>query len=73
MMCNIGVIFCCIMKLNSFQALHSLAKCVAAIALTVPGEALNVPRHLVSDPRLGHTNQEQVFNMYTLGEIGRHQ
>ncbi|KAF4529720.1 hypothetical protein B566_EDAN015349 [Ephemera danica] len=55
------------------QALHSLAKCVAAIALTIPGEALNVPRQLVSDSKLGNTNQERVFNMYTLGEIGRHQ
>ncbi|XP_059481550.1 cullin-associated NEDD8-dissociated protein 1 isoform X2 [Neocloeon triangulifer] len=54
------------------QALHSLAKCVAAIALIVPGEAQNVPMQLASDTKLGGTNQERIFNMYTIGEIGRH-
>ncbi|XP_065344068.1 cullin-associated NEDD8-dissociated protein 1 isoform X2 [Cloeon dipterum] len=53
------------------QALHSLAKCVAAIALIVPGEALNVPSQLAAS-KLGSTNQERIFNMYTIGEIGRH-
>jgi hypothetical protein len=54
-----------------WKALHSLAKCVAAIALIVPGEAQNVPKQLASDVKLGSTNQERIFNMYTIGEIGR--
>lgn len=53
------------------QAYHSLAKCVAAITLQVPQEAIPVATRLLQETaRAG--DAYLVFYLLTIGEIGRH-
>lgn len=53
------------------QAYHSLAKCVAAITLQVPQEAVPVATRLLQE--MGRAQDAYlVFYLLTVGEIGRH-
>lgn len=55
------------------QAYHSLAKCVAAITLQVPQEAIPVAQKLLHEVVARSTQDAYlVFYLLTVGEIGRH-
>lgn len=54
------------------QAFHSLAKCVAALTLQVPAEALPVARDLLHNIQNPRTDSHLVFYLLAVGEIGRH-
>lgn len=53
------------------QAYHSLAKCVAAITLQVPQEAIPVATQLLQEMARAQ-DAYLVFYLLTVGEIGRH-
>lgn len=54
------------------QAYHSLAKCVAAITLQVPVEAVPVASQLLQEVQGRPSDSYLVFCLLTIGEIGRH-
>lgn len=55
------------------QAFHSLAKCVAALTLQVQNEAVPLAVELLQDIQRKQRNDSQiVFDLLTIGEIGRH-
>lgn len=55
------------------QAFHSLAKCVAALTLQVQAEAVPLAVELLQDIQKKQRNDSQiVFDLLTIGEIGRH-
>lgn len=54
------------------QAYHSLAKCVAALTLQVPTEAIPVAAELLQNIQKPRTDSHLVFCLLTIGEIGRH-
>lgn len=55
------------------QAFHSLAKCVAALTLQVQTEAVPLAVELLQDIQKKQRSDTQiVFDLLTIGEIGRH-
>ncbi|XP_014246740.1 cullin-associated NEDD8-dissociated protein 1 isoform X2 [Cimex lectularius] len=55
------------------QAFHSLAKCVAAVTVPWQDEALSVVLRLLSDLQTAPgSDQQQIFALLVIGEIGRH-
>ncbi|KAI5750482.1 hypothetical protein M8J76_015953 [Diaphorina citri] len=54
------------------QAFHSLAKCVAALAITVQREALPVVEKFLKELKTNKDDAHQVFALFVIGEIGRH-
>lgn len=54
------------------QAYHSLAKCVAALILQVPNEAIPLAGDLLHDIQNRLSDSHLVFSLLTIGEIGRH-
>lgn len=54
------------------QAYHSLAKCVAALTLQSPNEAVPLASQLLNDLQKRQGDTHLVFCLLTIGEIGRH-
>lgn len=54
------------------QAYHSLAKCVAALTLRVPHEAIKLASELLQDIQRHPDDTLLLFCLLTIGEIGRH-
>lgn len=54
------------------QAYHSLAKCVAALTLQCPTEAVPLATQLLVDIQKRRGDSQLVFCLLTIGEIGRH-
>lgn len=54
------------------QAYHSLAKCVAALTVQVPQEAIPVASDLLHSIQKSRTDSHLVFYLLAIGEIGRH-
>uniref|UniRef100_A0A8D8LDT7 Cullin-associated NEDD8-dissociated protein 1 n=1 Tax=Cacopsylla melanoneura TaxID=428564 RepID=A0A8D8LDT7_9HEMI len=54
------------------QAFHSLAKCVAALAITQQREALPVVEKFLKELKTSKDDAHQVFALFVIGEIGRH-
>ena len=55
------------------QAYHSLAKCIAALTLQVPNEAIPVAADFLSQIQNRRNDHPHlVFYLLTIGEIGRH-
>lgn len=54
------------------QAYHSLAKCVAALTLQMPSEAVPLAHELLLDIQKRRNDSHLVFCLLTIGEIGRH-
>lgn len=54
------------------QAYHSLAKCIAALTLQVPNEAVAVAREFLREIQNRRSDIHLVFYLLTIGEIGRH-
>lgn len=54
------------------QAFHSMARCVAALTLQCPDEAIPVARELLQDIQRPRSDSHLVFCLLTIGEIGRH-
>lgn len=55
------------------QAYHSLAKCVAALTLQVQSEAVPLAVDLLQDiTKKQRSDSQIVFDLLTIGEIGRH-
>lgn len=53
------------------QAFHSIAKCVAALTITCPEEALNVVQQFLLDIQKSN-DYIQLFALLAIGEIGKH-
>lgn len=56
----------------SHQAYHSMAKCVAALTLTHPGEAVGVVDRFLMDVTNPRSPTVQSFSLLAIGEIGKH-
>lgn len=55
------------------QAYHSTAKCVAALVINVPGEAIVLATEMLAEILQGiRSDSHLVFCLLTIGEIGRH-
>ncbi|XP_035907523.1 cullin-associated NEDD8-dissociated protein 1 [Anopheles stephensi] len=54
------------------QAYHSLAKCIAALTLQVPNEALTVAGEFLREIQNRRNDSHLMFYLLTIGEIGRH-
>ncbi|MCL4126070.1 UNVERIFIED_CONTAM: hypothetical protein GTU68_003675 [Idotea baltica] len=54
------------------QAYHSMAKCVAALTLTQPGEAVGVVNQFLLDIQSPRSPTVHSFSLLAIGEIGRH-
>uniref|UniRef100_A0A023F571 Putative tata-binding protein-interacting protein n=3 Tax=Triatoma infestans TaxID=30076 RepID=A0A023F571_TRIIF len=54
------------------QAFHSLAKCVAAVTVPWENEAFVVVNKLMNEIQISTTDQQQIFSLLVIGEIGRH-
>lgn len=54
------------------QAYHSMAKCVAALTLTHPGEAVGVVDRFLMDVTNPRSPTVQSFSLLAIGEIGKH-
>lgn len=54
------------------QAYHSMAKCVAALTLTHPTEAVGVVNRFLMDVTNPRSPTVQSFSLLAIGEIGRH-
>lgn len=54
------------------QAFHSLAKCVAAVTVPWENEALIVIDTLLKDVQNPISDQQHIFALLVIGEIGRH-
>lgn len=54
------------------QAFHSMARCVAALTLQCPNEAVPVAKELLQDVQRPRSDSHLVFCLLTIGEIGRH-
>lgn len=54
------------------QAYHSLAKCVAALTIEMPTEAIPLANELLFDIQKRRNDCQLVFCLLTIGEIGRH-
>lgn len=54
------------------QAYHSLAKCIAALTLQVPEEAIPVATEFLKEIQNRRSDSHLVFYLLTIGEIGRH-
>lgn len=54
------------------QAYHSLAKCVAALTVQFPDEALNVAQQFLQDIQNRRVDAQFIFALLAIGEIGRH-
>lgn len=55
------------------QAFHSIAKCVAALTVTCPHEALPIVKQFLKDLTAGkHNDSVQLFTLLAIGEIGKH-
>ncbi|XP_044740859.1 cullin-associated NEDD8-dissociated protein 1 isoform X2 [Chrysoperla carnea] len=54
------------------QAFHSLAKCVAAVVISDPQEALLVVEQFLKDLQETRTDAHHIFALFVVGEIGRH-
>lgn len=59
-------------KLVFVQAFHSLAKCVAAVTVPWENEAFIVVNKLMTEIQISTTDQQQIFSLLVIGEIGRH-
>jgi hypothetical protein len=51
------------------QAFHSLAKCVAALAITVQREALPVVEKFLKELKTNKDDAHQVFALFVIGEF----
>ena len=49
-----------------------MAKCVAALTLTQPGEAMGVVNQFVVDIKSPRSASVHSFSLLAVGEIGRH-
>lgn len=56
----------------SWQAYHSMAKCVAALTLTHPSEAVGVVNRFLMDVTNPRSPTVQSFSLLAIGEIGKH-
>lgn len=54
------------------QAYHSMAKCVAALTLTHPSEAVGVVNRFLMDVTNPRSPTVQSFSLLAIGEIGKH-
>lgn len=54
------------------QAFHSIAKCVAAVTVICPQEAVPVVNQFVNDIQRPKSDSVHLFALLALGEIGRH-
>ncbi|ROT63807.1 hypothetical protein C7M84_018283 [Penaeus vannamei] len=54
------------------QAYHSMAKCVAALTMTHPGEAVDVVNRFLMDVTNPRSPTVQSFSLLAIGEIGKH-
>lgn len=54
------------------QAYHSIAKCVAAITLQMPSEAIPIASEFLAELQKKHSDIHVMFYLLTVGEIGRY-
>lgn len=54
------------------QAYHSLAKCVAALTVQYPDEAIVVAQQFLRDVQNPANDSQYIFALLVIGEIGRH-
>ncbi|KAG5674740.1 hypothetical protein PVAND_004691 [Polypedilum vanderplanki] len=54
------------------QAYHSLAKCIAALTLQMPSEAVSIAREFLMGIQQRRTDFHIIFYLLTIGEIGRY-
>lgn len=56
----------------SLQAFQSLAKCVAAIAVTHEQNAIPVVENFLNEIQNSKSDEQSIFSLRVIGEIGRH-
>ncbi|RXG58982.1 Cullin-associated NEDD8-dissociated protein 1 [Armadillidium vulgare] len=54
------------------QAYHSMAKCVAALTITQPGEAFGVVNKFLMEIQASRSPAAHSFSLLAIGEIGKH-
>lgn len=54
------------------QAFHSLAKCVSALTVETPVEALRVVQQFLQDAHSPTSDAHHMFALLGIAEIGRH-
>lgn len=54
------------------QAFHSIAKCVAALTVMCPHEAVSVVNQFIADVQNPRTDSIHLFALLAIGEIGKH-
>lgn len=54
------------------QAYHSLAKCIAALTLQMPSEAITIANDLLLGIQSRRSDYHLIFYLLTIGEIGRY-
>ncbi|KAJ6648464.1 Cullin-associated NEDD8-dissociated protein 1 [Pseudolycoriella hygida] len=54
------------------QAYHSIAKCVSALTVQVPNEAVPLASELLQEIQKRQSDAHLIFCLLTIGEIGRH-
>lgn len=54
------------------QAYHSLAKCVAALTATQPAQAMGIINSFMSELINPSNDQQHIFSLLVIGEVGRH-
>ncbi|XP_035780587.1 cullin-associated NEDD8-dissociated protein 1-like [Anopheles albimanus] len=54
------------------QAYHSLAKCIAALTMQIPNDAISVANEFLVEIHNRRNDMPLVFYLLTIGEIGRH-
>lgn len=53
------------------QAYYSLAKCVAAITVTMHQQAIHIVPQFINEIRTARQDSQRIFTLLVVGEIGR--